>query len=331
MAMSSSDDEEFSMDNFRINPSKPRFFESPIPEVHQLVMVKVTRVAETSAYVELMEYADMEGMILFSEVSTRRIRSMLKEIRAGQYAVCLVLRVDKKKGYVDLSRRRVNAEERGKCLARYASSKLVQSVIRQLSNVHNMPVEEMCEKISWPLYRKFPHALTAFKEYINDPSAGVLDEVKENVIPAIFEEMCGIVQRKLTPQAIKVKAKIEVCCYEEDGIDAVKAALMAGFNTEEKEDGMGKIEIKVVAPPHYEVSTQSMGKEAGVRVIQASLDRIETKILEYGGLYVATEKPAVVDAVQDEIIAEDVASENEESDAESEEMEGMGEIDVTGV
>ena len=56
------------------------------------------RVAETAAYVQLLEYSGIEGMILFSEVSTRRIRSMLKEIRAGQFAVCVVLRVDAERG-----------------------------------------------------------------------------------------------------------------------------------------------------------------------------------------------------------------------------------------
>ena len=91
-------DDEAAATTFNVNVKDQRFYESPVPEINQLVMVKVTRVADTSAYVSLLEYAGIEGMILLSEVSTRRIRSMLKEIRVGQFCVCVVLRVDATKG-----------------------------------------------------------------------------------------------------------------------------------------------------------------------------------------------------------------------------------------
>ena len=45
-----------------------------------------------------MEYDNIEGMILFSELSRRRIRSIQKLIRVGRNEVVVVLRVDKEKG-----------------------------------------------------------------------------------------------------------------------------------------------------------------------------------------------------------------------------------------
>jgi len=48
----------------------------------------------------------MGGMILLSELSRRRIRSINKLIRVGKQEVCMVLRVDREKGYIDLSKRR---------------------------------------------------------------------------------------------------------------------------------------------------------------------------------------------------------------------------------
>ena len=47
-------------------------------------------------------------MILLSELSRRRIRSIQKLIRVGRNEVVVVLRVDKEKGYIDLSKRRVS-------------------------------------------------------------------------------------------------------------------------------------------------------------------------------------------------------------------------------
>lgn len=50
------------------------------------------------AYVKLLEYDNIDGMILLSELSRRRIRSIQKILRVGRNEVVVVLRVDKEKG-----------------------------------------------------------------------------------------------------------------------------------------------------------------------------------------------------------------------------------------
>ena len=50
------------------------------------------------AYVKLLEYDNIDGMILLSELSRRRIRSIQKLIRVGRNEVVVVLRVDREKG-----------------------------------------------------------------------------------------------------------------------------------------------------------------------------------------------------------------------------------------
>eukprot|EP00920_Eleutheroschizon_duboscqi_P014219 GHVT01033120.1.p1 GENE.GHVT01033120.1~~GHVT01033120.1.p1 ORF type:complete len:135 (+),score=4.34 GHVT01033120.1:154-558(+) len=83
-----------------------RFYEKEFPDVEELVMVKVNRIADLGAYVSLLEYNNMEGMILMSELSKRRFRSVNKLIRVGRHEVVLVIRVDPAKGYIDLSKKR---------------------------------------------------------------------------------------------------------------------------------------------------------------------------------------------------------------------------------
>ena len=94
-----------------------RYYEQRYPEVDELVMVQVRQIAEMGAYVKLvslfadrsalaafhtrhiqLEYDNIEGMILLSELSRRRIRSIQKLIRVGRNEVVVVLRVDREKG-----------------------------------------------------------------------------------------------------------------------------------------------------------------------------------------------------------------------------------------
>lgn len=88
-----------------------RFYAEKFPEIEDVVMVNVQSIAEMGAYVRLLEYNNIEGMILLSELSRRRIRSINKLIRVGRDECVVVIRVDKEKGYIDLSKRRVSQEE----------------------------------------------------------------------------------------------------------------------------------------------------------------------------------------------------------------------------
>ncbi|KAI0801751.1 eukaryotic translation initiation factor 2 subunit alpha [Irpex lacteus] len=111
-----------------------RYYEQKYPDVDELVMVQVREIAEMGAYVKLLEYDNIEGMILLSELSRRRIRSVQKLIRLGRNEVVVVLRVDKEKGYIDLSKRRVSPEDIVKCEERYMKSKAVASIIRHVAS-----------------------------------------------------------------------------------------------------------------------------------------------------------------------------------------------------
>ena len=61
-------------------------------------MVEITRVTETGVYAKLLEYNDLEGLMILSEVSKRRWRSIHKLVRVGRQEIVVVLRVDKDKG-----------------------------------------------------------------------------------------------------------------------------------------------------------------------------------------------------------------------------------------
>ncbi|KAM7294455.1 hypothetical protein ISCGN_023961 [Ixodes scapularis] len=78
-------------------PISCRFYSQKYPEPDDVVMVNVRQIAEMGAYVRLLEYNDIEGMILLSELSRRRIRSINKLIRVGRNECVVVIRVDKDK------------------------------------------------------------------------------------------------------------------------------------------------------------------------------------------------------------------------------------------
>lgn len=88
---------------------------------------------------------------------------------------------------------------------------------------------------------EYYYQLLAFSR---DPS--LLDEcgLEERIRDILLQN----IQRKLTSQAVKIRADIECACYGYEGIDAVKAALRAGLELSTEEL---PIKINLIAPPLY--------------------------------------------------------------------------------
>jgi translation initiation factor 2 subunit 1 len=140
-----------------------RFYENQYPEPEEVVMVNVTSIGEMGAYVTLTEYDNIEGLILLSELSRRRIRSINKLVRVNRPEIVMVLRVDKEKGYIDLSKRRVDPEDVVKCEERYNKAKSVHNVLSNVAKTKGVTLESLYQRVGWPLYRKYGHAYDAFK------------------------------------------------------------------------------------------------------------------------------------------------------------------------
>ena len=67
-----------------------RYYEAEFPEMEEIVVVQVKRIVDMGAYVSLLEYDNQEGMLLLSELSKRRIRSVAKLLRVGRTEICMV-------------------------------------------------------------------------------------------------------------------------------------------------------------------------------------------------------------------------------------------------
>lgn len=77
----------------------------------------------------------------------------------------------------------------------------------------------------WDLYKRFGHAYDAFRLAVTQPEV-VLGPYQ--LPQKIYDHLSKYISRKLAPQAVKLRADIELTCFSYDGIDAIKEALRAG-------------------------------------------------------------------------------------------------------
>lgn len=275
-----------------------RFYENKYPQADDLVVVMVRNVTHMGAYVSLLEYGGIEGMILLSELSRRRIRSINKLIRVGRIETVMVLRVDEEKGYIDLSKRRVSPEDIAAHEDKYSKSKAVHSILRHVAETTKTPLIKLYENFGWDLYKRYGHAHDAFTQIVIDPEP-VLGQY--NLPTAQKTALVNNIRRKLTPQPVKIRADIEVTCFAYEGIDAIKDALRAGeaLSTEEQ-----SISIHLIAPPTYVMSTTSLDKKLGIKLLEDACDAVRETITKAGGTLAIKEKARAINEKDEKRLAE---------------------------
>lgn len=63
---------------------KCRYYRNEVPKQGQLTMVEISKIEEMGAYVRLLEYDNLEGFIMMSDVTNKRVKSVYKLLKAGK-------------------------------------------------------------------------------------------------------------------------------------------------------------------------------------------------------------------------------------------------------
>jgi translation initiation factor 2 subunit 1 len=265
-------------------------YECELPPVGDFVIATITSVTDYEAYVRLPEYGNIQGMVLLSAMTRKRVRSTIKLARIGQSNVMEVIRVDPK-GYIDLSRNNVSPIDVKHCEDKFAKSRQVHLIMKHVAKECKIPLLAAYKTVGWPMYKKVinGHALDGFVIGMHQPDVAFANlGLTPNVLHAIAE----ISHHLLAPKPAKIQAEIELRCDTATAdVDCLKTALLAG-RAQSVNDV--KLSVKVVAPPLYVISATVLNKELGLDIMQRACDTIQNVALPLGVLFELKTPPKVV-------------------------------------
>jgi len=262
------------------------FYEKKVPEPDELVMVRVNSIDDMGVMCSLLEYNDLEGFLPLSEISRKRMRSVLRHVRVGQKQVLQVLRVDTERGYVDLSKKYVGAQEKETGSNKYERSKHVHSIAKRLAEVTHQPTKATFEKMIFPLYTLPRHPYDAFKALASEDEdifVGIVEDVTEE----LKSQLKKIVLQRMAVQPVKLGSQIEVTCYSFAGIEDIKRALHAGLDATDGAD----VKIQLISSPLYLVWMQTIDEEKGKKLLEQVIGAVKEDIAQSGGSCTIVKEP----------------------------------------
>jgi len=258
-----------------------RYYEKEYPEAGDLVKAKVNKVTDVGAYCSLLEYNNHEGMIMLSEISRRRIRSIAKLVRVGRIETPVVLRVNREKGYIDLSKKRIDQTpaEKEAYEDKYNKAKALNCIIGHIAHSFNdgeFSMQQLYEMFGWEMLRKYDQGQDPFALALTDQFFEVFKGVPEKIRPVVLKNL----RKQLTPQICKITSDIKCHCFKSEGIDAIISAFKAALELSTEDL---KLEIKLISPPKYVVSCKTLLKEEGIALVNKAVGVIKDHLTKKGG------------------------------------------------
>ena len=215
------------------------FKKQDFPEEGDLVLCTVTNVQFHSVFVDLDEYGK-GGMIHISEVSPGRIRNIRDFVKEGKKVVCKVLRINKEKGYIDLSLRRVNESEKRRKIDGIKLEQNAEKIVEIAAGKIGMKTEE--------LYNKFPEKLRAGSLYEFFEASVKNESLLEDlgIDGKYLQAIAETIKQRIKPVDVEISGKLRIATFAPNGIDVIKESLKKAM-----EAGKGRMGINYLGSGLY--------------------------------------------------------------------------------
>lgn len=235
------------------------------PNEGELVMCTVKKVFNQGAIVNLDEYNNKEGLLHITEISLRWVKNIRDYVKEDQKVVLKVINVNRERGHIDLSLRRVSDSERRLKLTDVKKKLREKKFIEFLAKNLNIEIEELYKKLD-VLAEKFGTIYLGMEEISkNNEIAEILDldtNTKEKLIQLINEN--------IKPKVVKISGYLSIVCYEGNGVEIIKECLRRALVK-------NITNITYIAAGTYKIDVFSDNYKTAEKILKESVQ----KVLEY--------------------------------------------------
>ncbi|XWV25593.1 mimivirus translation initiation factor 2 subunit alpha [Tupanvirus deep ocean] len=266
------------------------------PNVNDITMVVPTKITDLGVYVQLIEYNNIEGLIILSDLSKSRFKSINKVVKVGKRFAAAVQTFDEKSNNITLSKKIVSEDESKQCENNYKTLKyiydLVNFFMRKIQKEHNITItpDTVYETFIWPLSNDAEFLIFALKSASKDFNK-VYENKLENIEPIWIECFKEVLSLKFKNKEVLLEAILEITCYETGGINIIKNTLLEA-NIMANEQFPYK--IKLVKSPYYSITIRTNNQEPAVKLITNVINTIKMSLEKNGASIKIVKMPEIV-------------------------------------
>jgi translation initiation factor 2 subunit 1 len=230
----------------------------------------VKEIFDYGAYVELDEYNNMRAYLPWSEVASKWVKDVKDVIRQGEKIVVKVIRVNRQKGQVDVSLKRVYDAEKKKKMQWYKRNQRAEKILQIVAQRIRKTLDDAYKEAGWPLEDHYGEIYAGLEAAVLEgPEALRVAGVKEEWIVPLHEEAVKHIQIK----QVKLSGILTLRSFESDGVERIRNILLKvkeGDNSEQV-----KINVYTIGAPRYRVELITTDYKIGERTLEKIIHEAE--------------------------------------------------------
>lgn len=183
-------------------------------------MARIRKIMPYGAFCILTEYGETEAFLHVSEVAPRWIKNIHEFISEGQTHVMKVHRVDREKGQIDVSIKRVNDEEKKRKLEQVRTEKRAEKLLELSlqSSKASLNINEVRKAIE----DHFGDLYSCFRQSMEEGEAALkpLDLPKP-----LKSAIVDLAKKNIKRPTVEIGGTISLTCFGPNGVADLRKAL----------------------------------------------------------------------------------------------------------
>jgi translation initiation factor 2 subunit 1 len=236
-----------------------------LPNIQELVVVKITEVTQFAAWCDLLEY-EARGIIPISEAAGKWIFDVSEVVKEGEIRVAKVIKVEEDKNLVHLSLKRVSKMDEKEKMNEFRKEERGEKLLELAAKNLGKSLQQAYEEVGYLLQEKFGSLYDAIINIKKNYSKLEKMKIPKEWIDAIV----NVVEKSIREKEVEIKFEIEVRSLEPNGIEIIKGVLK---EVEEKTGGI----VKYLSAPTYRLEVKTTNPKKDEKKVLTALEKIKSK------------------------------------------------------
>ena len=246
------------------------------PEDGELVVGTVTEAKGYGAFVKLEEYPGKAGFIHIAELATGWVKYVRDHVRENQKVVCKVTNVDRSKGHVDLSLKRVNEHQRREKISEWKNEQKAEKLFEMLAKELGRDLQQFYEEVGFRLQEQYGSLYAAFEQAALDA-----EQLKQDGFEGTWlQRFIEIGAANVSIPFVTIKGELEVTSSSSEGFEDVREAL-AEAEKSEYEDV--EVTVQYLGAPRYLLKVKAPDYKIAEEQLRKAVERATKAISKKGG------------------------------------------------
>lgn len=272
-----------------INMNIKRFFRKELPDVEDIVIVKILTQDQYGYHVTLLEYDSVDGFIPMTQLVKAKYVKKKDMLKLDDIIALTVTYVDEMKNLVELSKKQIKQEEIDLAFKKFKTCSSINRLINECyvmyidhnkNKTDNHSINYIMENSIWNLYDDTKNTddescESIFMNILQNPKLILTEELFDN---DFIEKTCQNITNRIITKKFVIETNINLLVLDENGLDKIKEIL----NVDNFEvPAETKIQTLIISPPLYRIKIESNNKQFAMDLLETIKKSIINKSNRY--------------------------------------------------